>query len=183
MSLYKGTTLVAGGTGNYTREQLKELIQEEVSNQLQEAVDAKILADNQQKYHVGKIIVDVSNTNPSTYLGFGTWELFAQGKTLVGVDTSQTEFNKVLKTGGEKTHTQTVQELASHWHYICNNWSSEYRFLVNAATGSGNNYVIQYKGGGNESAVPYVIAENQGGGQPMNNLQPYITVYFWRRTA
>ena len=133
-------------------------------------------------YRIGDLFLTTIATNPSSYLG-GKWELFGPGRVLVCVNTSDTDFNTVKKTGGEKTHTQTVNELAPHWHYINNNWNSEYRFLVNAATGSGNNYVIQYRGGGNESAVPYVIAENQGGGQPMNNLQPFITCYVWIRTA
>lgn len=146
------------------------------------------LKQGSEKYYpapywpIGSIYISVVNTNPSQWFD-GVWESFGSGRVLVGVDTTQTEFNKVMKTGGEKTHTQTVNELAPHWHYINNNWNSDYRFLVNAATGSGNNYVIQYRGGGNESGVPYVIAENQGGGQPMNNLQPYITVYMWRRIS
>lgn len=50
---------------------------------------------------VGSIYISVNNTNPSTYFG-GTWEAFGTGRCLVGVDTSQSEFNTVMKTGGEK---------------------------------------------------------------------------------
>jgi microcystin-dependent protein len=39
-----------------------------------------------------------------------------KGKTAVGLDVSQTEFNALGKTGGEKTHTLTVAELAAHDH-------------------------------------------------------------------
>lgn len=66
-------------------------------------------------YPIGAIYLSVSDTNPSQWFG-GTWELIAQGRTLVGVDTTQTEFNTVKKTGGEKTHKLTVAELASHTH-------------------------------------------------------------------
>lgn len=66
-------------------------------------------------YPIGAIYLSVNNTNPSKWFG-GTWELIAQGRTLVGVDTTQTEFNTVKKTGGEKTHVLTVAELASHTH-------------------------------------------------------------------
>ena len=66
-------------------------------------------------YPIGAIYLSVSDINPSQWFG-GTWELIAQGRTLVGVDTTQTEFNTVKKTGGEKTHVLTVAELASHTH-------------------------------------------------------------------
>ena len=63
-------------------------------------------------YPIGAIYLSVSDTNPSQWFG-GTWELIAQGRTLVGVDTTQTEFNTVKKIGGEKTHVLTVAELAA----------------------------------------------------------------------
>lgn len=71
-------------------------------------------------YPIGAIYLSVSDTNPSQWFG-GTWELIAQGRTLVGVDTTQTEFNTVKKTGGEKTHVLTVAELASHTHTFTGN--------------------------------------------------------------
>ena len=71
-------------------------------------------------YPIGAIYLSVSDTNPSQWFG-GTWELIAQGRTLVGVDTTQTEFNTVKKTGGEKTHVLTVAELSSHTHTFTGN--------------------------------------------------------------
>ena len=60
-------------------------------------------------YPVGSIYISVTNTNPGTIFG-GTWVAFGTGRTLVGIDTSQTEFNTVEKTGGEKAHTLTGAE-------------------------------------------------------------------------
>lgn len=71
---------------------------------------------DEEKYYIGKVIIDIANINPATYLGFGTWELFGQGKCLVGVDVNDTDFNTILKTGGEKKHTLTVSETPSHTH-------------------------------------------------------------------
>ena len=62
-----------------------------------------------EMYPVGSIYISVTNTNPGTIFG-GTWVAFGTGRTLVGIDTSQTEFNTVQKTGGEKTHTLTGAE-------------------------------------------------------------------------
>ena len=46
----------------------------------------------------------------------GTWELIAQGRTLVGVDTADTDFSTVKKTGGSKTVTLTTSQIPSHTH-------------------------------------------------------------------
>jgi len=84
--------------------------------QLLASIEASILADNQSKYHVGKIIMSTENVNPATYLGFGTWELWGSGRVPVGINTSDTDFNTSEKTGGAKTHTLTASEMPSHNH-------------------------------------------------------------------
>ena len=58
-------------------------------------------------YPVGSIFISVSNVNPSTYFTGTSWEAFGSGKTLVGVDTTDTDFNTVAKTGGKKDVTLT----------------------------------------------------------------------------
>ena len=68
-------------------------------------------------YPVGSVYTSVNNVNPSSLFG-GTWVSFASGRTLIGVDTAQTEFNTVQKTGGEKTHTLTATEIPSHTHMM-----------------------------------------------------------------
>lgn len=68
-------------------------------------------------YPVGSIYISTSSTNPSSYFG-GTWKAVAQGRTLVGVNTSDTDFNTVMKTGGSKTHTLTIDEMPAHAHSL-----------------------------------------------------------------
>lgn len=68
-------------------------------------------------YPVGSIYMSVNSTNPGTIFG-GTWERFANGQVLVGVDTQETEFNTVQKTGGNKTHTVTLKDVPAHTHSI-----------------------------------------------------------------
>lgn len=112
MSIYKqqnGKTYLISGGGT------------ELDKYISDVIDQKILEDNKKKYYVGKIIIDTKNINPSTYLGFGTWVLWGSGRVPVGVDTSQTEFNTVEKTGGEKTHKLTISEIASHPHTFTGN--------------------------------------------------------------
>lgn len=66
-------------------------------------------------YPVGSIYTSINSTDPSTLFG-GTWERFGKGKVLVGVDEDDSDFSEANKTGGEKTHTLTVDEMPSHTH-------------------------------------------------------------------
>lgn len=122
-------------------------------------------------YPVGSIYISVSNANPGLTFG-GTWVAFGSGKTLVGVDTSDADFNTVQKTGGEKTHTLTIDEMPSHNHD---------KLKLRWSTNTGANAV--YGSNGSGSGSEYDTQAYQGGDQPHNNLQPYITAYFWLRTA
>lgn len=133
-------------------------------------LDAETLNYAFQLMHpVGSIYMSTVETNPSQIFGFGTWVLWGAGKVPVGVDTTQTEFNEVEKTGGEKTHTLTVNEMPEHSHQ-----------MPFYSGGSGG-----YQAG--QTTAPETTIHRQteiaGGGQPHNNLQPYITCYMFKRTA
>lgn len=127
-----------------------------------------------QIYPIGSVYISVNNVNPSSLFG-GTWEQFAAGRTLVGIDTSDDDFKTVEKTGGEKTHTLTVNEMPSHNHL---------RDIENevVSTGSGGAWSPSLKGTGNITDENN-STRNTGGDQPHNNLQPYITCYMWKRIA
>ena len=66
-------------------------------------------------FPIGSTYITQTNTNPSTILKFGTWER-VKGKVLVGLDEDDTTFNTIGKTGGEKTHTLTENEMPNHTH-------------------------------------------------------------------
>lgn len=123
-------------------------------------------------YPVGSIYISVINTNPSTYFG-GTWEAFGTGRCLVGVDTSQTEFNAVLKTGGEKTHKLTINEMPRH----------QPQALLNTNDGNTTGSAINWQVVNNGRFYGGDMFKSYGGDQAHNNLQPYITVYMWRRIS
>ena len=118
-----------------------------------------------QMYPVGAIYISTSSVNPSTYLG-GTWASFGQGRTLVGVDTTDTAFNTVQKTGGAKTHKLTIDEMPSHVH--------KYNAEIVGGAGTARGVI-------SGSNLSYSTAATGGDGEH-NNLQPYITTYMWRRT-
>lgn len=79
-------------------------------------------------YPVGSIYMSVNSTSPATLFG-GTWVRWGNGRIPVGVDTSNSSFNTVEKTGGSSTssytpkgtvgsHTLTVSEIPSHKHSV-----------------------------------------------------------------
>ena len=66
-------------------------------------------------YPVGCIYMSVSATNPGSLFG-GTWAAWGTGRVPVGVNTGDTNFNTVEKTGGANTHTLSSNEMPSHGH-------------------------------------------------------------------
>ena len=137
---------------------------------LQSALDAKTtLADAKLAAHpVYSIYISVSSTNPASLFG-GTWVSFGAGRVLVGINSSDSDFNQSQETGGAKTHTLTINEMPSHNHQT-SSYSGNNGSQVISEPWEGN------WGGGNR-------VSNTGGGQAHNNLQPYIVVYMWKRTA
>lgn len=69
-----------------------------------------------QMYPVGSLYFSTNSTSPATIYG-GTWERYGKGRTLVSVNESDTDFT-AGKTGGEKTHVLTVDEMPSHRHEV-----------------------------------------------------------------
>ena len=103
-----------------------------------------------------------------TAIGGTTWTAFGGGKVLVGLDSSDTDFDTVEETGGSKTHTLSVSEMPAHTHTY-----NEPTTIDNKQGGGDSNYVSKAS----------VSSGSTGGGSAHNNVQPYIVVYFWKRTA
>lgn len=125
-------------------------------------------------YPVGSIYISTVETNPSLLFG-GYWKPFAQGRTLVGVDETQSEFDEVFKEGGSKylqNHTHTLNipanagtgTLASGYGTVVANPRYETKNLDNPTIGEFTGWGINETGIGDSG-----------------NLQPYITVYMWQR--
>ena len=124
-------------------------------------------------FEIGDLFFTTNNTNPSNRFG-GTWELYAKGKTIVGIDPDDSDFNSINKTGGEKAHTLIIDEMPSHHHQM---------YTPDGARNSdtGQNWSNQGINVGDTVSGRYT--SNTGGDQPHNNLQPYIVSYIWIKTA
>lgn len=136
-------------------------------------------------YPVGSIYMSVESTNPGTLFG-GKWTAIAQGRCLVGVNTSDNDFKTPEKTGGSKTHvhstanhTLNINEIPSHSHQLAMSSGSSAgvmdRVHTQTYTTSGW-YSRTSDAGGNQP-------HNHGNTGSASNLMPYYTCYIWRRDA
>lgn len=142
----------------------------------------KVTADNMNEiknalnnliFPIGSVIINASESFDPNSSYDGTWEQFAKGQTLVGVDVDQEEFNTVEKIGGEKTHKLLPKEMPKHTHGM------KYGF----GSGSSSTYNASVTNKSISQTIEGTENLETGGDEPHNNLQPYITVYFWKRVA
>ena len=134
----------------------------------------------QAVYPVGSIYINAAvSTNPGTLLGFGTWVAFGTGRTMVGIDAAQTEFDTLEEVGGFKTHTLTESELPSHYHLQGYGADATPRNGVTTGLSS----VRIDNDGDAYFSTSAAHTSSVGSGSAHNNLQPYIVVYMWKRTV
>jgi hypothetical protein len=114
---------------------------------------------------VGKVEVFFDNNDHSNYLGF-TWQRTCVGRTPVGIDTTQTEFDTIGETGGYKDYTIGESNLP---------WSVPIRKNASGDGFSQMEYGLE--------GWQWYSNNNFSYGQPIPILQPYQVVAFWKRTA
>ena len=152
---------------------------------------APMLDTMKKIYPVGSIYMSTVSTNPATLFGFGTWEAMPAGRVLLAQGKSSwgTTYN-AGSTGGEATHQLTVGELPAHNHSASTNTTGSHAHTYRTFYGttgygpdgsSDREQTINTGSSGNHSHT--VTINNTGSNQAHNNLQPYIAVYIWKRTA
>lgn len=155
-------------------------------------------------YPVGTIYENSTNSaNPATYFGFGTWEPFAVGRVTVGILTDDDDFGLIGQIGGAKGVTISETQMPIHRHLIdppasttgaggvhnhqmnyIGTYVSGYGLVDGSANRSSGMGYTSLAGNHTHSInIPAFYSGYQGGGQAHPNLQPYIVVYKWRRTA
>lgn len=92
-----------------------------------------------------------------------------KGRTIVGLDTNDTDFNTIGKVLGEKTHTLTVAEMPEHNHKMPIDSFVNSDSQTNVKSGGHVSYETQGQNYATTSA---------GGSQPHNNIQPsFVATY------
>jgi hypothetical protein len=155
------------------------------------ATTAFVAAALSAVYPVGSIYVNAAvSTNPTTLLGFGTWEAFGAGRVMVGFNASDALFDTLEETGGSKdaiavSHTHTASSTSTvtdpgHQH------GYDTTALANGGTGSLGRNSGPTLSSTEVTGITVATATtvNSAGSSGTNaNVQPYITVRMWKRTA
>lgn len=122
-------------------------------------------------YPVGSVYTSVNDVSPATFIG-GTWERFGAGRFLMGVDNGTSE-----TTGGASSVTLQATQIPSHTHTIRvespNAEAGIAKAIASSAIVSTSTYTTEYLNS-------FAGATNPS---DVSILPPYVTVYFWKRTA
>lgn len=117
-------------------------------------------------YPVGSIYMSINETNPSTLFG-GEWERIKDTFLLACGDTYDGG-----STGGEATVTLTTNQIPSHTH------NTGYRSVYTP-----NSSATALIGYNSSASIGTASTSSTGGGQPHNNMPPYLAVFVWVRIA
>ena len=164
-------------------------------------------------YPVGMVVEFGKDINPNEIESLvGTkWERYGEGKVSIGYSSSDTSFNSIGKTGGSKSinlahshtvnshthttkdHTLTIAEMPSHRHTIDleNQDASSPGYGIsitenNVKAGYSSSY-MGFTGGGQPHNHGETTASSPGTNRKLSSsqsiLNPYITVYMWKRVS
>lgn len=122
-------------------------------------------------YPVGSIYMSAVDSDPGALFG-GTWERI-EGRFLLAADAN----HAAGLEGGEESHVLANSEMPKHNHPF------SYR---RTGTGSSRYYLSSSAGLSYTASPDYTVTDSvgtSGGGEPHNNMPPYLAVYMWKRTA
>ena len=129
-------------------------------------------------YPVGAIYMSVSPTSPSSLFG-GTWTPWGSGRVPIGINSSDSDFNTVEKTGGSKEYELRALIGAVGGNVNTIGYDSEpvvpgygsYDMVIDASAGA------KPQGASNTTRVV------KSDGSSPTTVQPYITCYYWKRVS
>jgi len=164
-------------------------------------------------YPVGAVYISVSSTNPESIWTGTSWSAFGAGRTLVGINSGDSDFDVSEETGGAKTHTLTTAQLPSHNHAQPNHthaqpnhthaqpnhthsipWSYGGGSSIQVIAGYGNHQGNNTTGASGTAQTGASGTAQTGGsgtaatsatgsGSAHTIVQPYIVTYMFKRTA
>lgn len=158
------------------------------------------------EFPMGWLQISTVDVNPATFLGYGTWQSFGAGRVLVGLDSGDSDFDVAEETGGVKAVTLTGAQsgIAQHTHtQNAHNHTQDAHAHEQTAPTSASGGAVRFATDTNASGADTAgnnatqsatatnqaaTAVNQNAGptsaaEAHINLQPYIVVYMWKRTA
>jgi hypothetical protein len=151
------------------------------------ATTAFVQAVAQTLFPVGAIYTATVSTNPATLLGFGTWTAFAAGKVMIGngggfsAGATGGSADAVVVSHNHSATSSTTASDSGHTH----------TYIFGGVAGSGAPVMSNSQGStpttstgfANITASTTTTVASAGVSGTNANLQPYIVVYMWNRTA
>lgn len=139
----------------------------EALSDIADTVNSVIQEKLEARYYVGSIIVSSIAKDPSTYLGFGTWELTGKGQVEIGVDPTVTRFNDGGKTGGTFSKTLTSANIPQ--------MNLNKQSVTNVTGNTNNNADLTLPSGRNSSNEFSTVKGNLKGRKRKSNSSRYNT--------
>ena len=157
------------------------------------ATTAFVTAALSAAYPVGSIYINAtSSSNPNTLLGFGTWTAFGAGRVMVGLDSADALFDTAEETGGSKdavvvSHTHTASSSSSvsdpgHTHQTLG-WGGGGSAGIGSIDNDNTNNVTSNSSTTGISVTTSTTVSSSGVSGTNANVQPFIVVRMWKRTA
>jgi hypothetical protein len=130
---------------------------------------------------IGSVFLSVVSTNPATLLGFGTWSAIAAGRTLVGLNSSDTDFDVVEETGGAKTVQPSGTVSQPTFTGTANQATNQANIgATGRSTTTSTCTIITHT---HTITATGVVSQPTFTGVASSVVQPYYVVYMWKRTA
>ena len=128
---------------------------------------------------VGTPYASENSTSPAELYG-GTWERI-EGEFIMGASDAY----PAGSTGGSATHTQTQNEVASHEHDIVAPNFGQVLYGGSGASGdiAGRAHVPYNTGNNAADGIAFKARHRYADPTPMDILNPYYSMYIWRRVA
>lgn len=138
-----------------------------------------------EQHNVGSVYITYSSDDDPNDRG-GTWVLSSKGRSIVGYNESDTDFDGSGKYGGAKTHTLSIAEIPYHRHAIGHTNHSVGGFGSTGLPDWASTLHNNAWGSTTPDSTPstgYPSSGGMGGGGAHNNMHPYVVAYIWKRTA
>lgn len=120
-----------------------DITKAEIEAKLTGQITSHSHAGGAPEWPVGWLLFSEVNTNPATFLGYGTWAYYGAGRVLVGLDAGDADFDTPGETGGAKTNTPSAHAGAAVADHIFTQPAGHSNHVFTQPAGHANHVVTQ----------------------------------------
>lgn len=136
-------------------------------------------------FPVGAVYITYNNNNPGNFLG-GTWIQFGEGRTLIGQGTGNDGSTSMSFTANDTGGMYEDSTLRAAIGAIDQDITCIGYWAANSIKNASYSYGVKGTSVGSNisnSRINHSTPVRRENGANPSLIQPYITIYFWRRTA